>query len=313
MSAYLIPYLKLLGWVLAPLGLGYALRRAGAPKRTSRGLFLFALLGCQMPIVLLAVWVAEISKGARYLPLMTLAGWIVTAGVARLVSGMMDHGPRRRGAFIVSMALSNHGYTLLGLIALVLFGQAGIAQATYAQALVVPFLVLVCFPIGRFYGRGHGQMSMRSVILDTLRDPRSLPLAAMIAGLALQAGGVPRPAWCARVLRVLVYAGTVTSGMAVGFLLRKLDMTLFVRENVFSFVYRSTVYPLMFFLMARLAGLNHTDTCILVLFGLVPCALFASLVADFFDLDTDLTSNMFLIGTLLFLLVTLPVYVAIAM
>jgi len=313
LSSYLIPYLKLLGWVLIPLGLGYALRRVGAPRKTSRVLFAFALFGCQMPIVLLGVWAATISKGARYLPLMAFAGWMVTAGVARLVSGMMRHGPRQRGSFIVAMALSNHGYTLLGLIALVLFGQAGIAQATYAQALVVPFFVLVCLPLGRFYGHGQGRMSMRAVMLGTLKDPRSLPIVAMIAGLALQASGVPRPAWCAEVLRVLVYAGTVATGTAVGSLLGKADLRRFLRENAFSLAYRSTVYPLMFFVMARVAGLNHMGTCILVLFGLVPSALFASLVADFFDLDTDLTSTVFFVGTVLFLLVTLPLYVAIAM
>ena len=313
MSLYLIPYLKLLGWTLIPLGLGYLLRRAGAPRKTSRGLFLFALFGCQMPIVFLAIWAARISEGARYLPLFTLAGWLITLGAARLVSGLMRHSPPQRGAFLVAMALSNHGYTLLGLIALVLFGQQGIAQATYAQALIVPFLVFVCFPLGRFYGSGQGRMPLRAVILGTLKDPRSLPVVAMIAGLVLQAGDVPRPAWCAEMLRFLVYAGTVATGAAVGFLLGGLHLRRFLRENVFSFAYRSTVFPLMFFLVARLAGLNKTDTCILVLFGLVPSALFASMVADFFDLDTDLTSSVFLVSTLLFLFVILPVYVAVAL
>ncbi len=310
MSEYLIPYLKLLGWTLIPLGLGVALRRAGVSKETPRRMFLFAFFGCQMPIVLFAVWGARISEGAKYLPLMALAGWLVAAGVGRLASGVMGHGPRRRGAFVVSMALSNNGYTLVGLISLVLFGDPGLAQATWTQMMAVPFLVFFCFPLGRFYGSGQGRMPLRDVLLGTLKDPRSLPIVAMVAGLTLQLADVPRPAWSVKVLPVLVYLGTVATGAAVGFLLSKLHPRHYLRENVFSFAWRSTVFPLLFFIMARLAGLNHMDTCILMLFGLVPSALFATMVANFFDLDTDLTSSVFFVGTMLFVLLVLPVYVA---
>jgi predicted permease len=47
---------------------------------------------------------------------------------------------------------------------------------------------------------------------------------------------------------------------------------------------------------------------ILVLYGLVPSALLANLLAVFFDLDSELTSSMFLVSTLLFLVFVLPVF-----
>ena len=308
MSLYLASYLPLLGWTLIPIAAGVLLRRSGVPGRASRYLFLFALFACQMPIVLLATWAARISRSSWPLPFLVLAGWLAAAGVARWVSGRMNHPPRRRGAFIVSMCMSNHGYTLLGLVAMVLFGDAGLSQATYAQLMIVPFLVLVCFPLGRFYGEGQGRVPLRTIMLKCLADPRSLPMAAMLAGVVLNLSGLDRPGSCERVVAWFVYTGTIVSGLAMGLLFRGLFLKRFFRENVFSFLYRLTAYPLMYFGMAAAAGLAGLDVKIIVLFGLVPSALFASLVAEFFGLDTDLTSSVFVVGTLLFLLAVLPVY-----
>jgi predicted permease len=308
MSPYLAPYGKLLAWILLPPLIGLLLRRSGAPRQTSRLLFLFGLFCCQTPVVLLAIWVARASKGAQYLPFLTLTGWLVTALIAWRVSLKWQHSVGQRGAFIVSMCLSNHGYTLLGLVAFMVFGETGLAQATYALLPVVPFLVLFCFPVGLHYGEGGRARSLSALLKTAAVDPRSVPLLAMLAGLALNVAGVERPHWCATLLSPLVYLGTATTGMAVGVLLDGSALRGFAREHAFSFAYRSTAYPLLFYALARLTGLDGTNTMILVLYGLVPTALYASLVAEFFGLDTNLTSAMFAVSTVLFAFVVLPLY-----
>jgi predicted permease len=309
MTTYLGPYAWILALTLGPLGAGVLMRRLGVTPRLARALFKVALFACQTPIVLVATWAASVTAGSKYLPFLVLAGWLVTAVAARGASGLMSHRPRERGSFIVAMCLSNHGYTLLGLVAMVLYGQPGIAQATYAQMFVVPFLVLVCFPTGRYYGQGDRRVSPAGAVLEGLKDPRSLPLAATLAGVALNLSGVPRPAAFEPVLRVLVYTGTLVSGLAVGLMFRGFFIRRFFAENAVSFLYRLSAYPLMYFGMAAAVGLDALDTRIMILFGLVPSALFATLVADFFDLDTDLTTSVFMTGTLVFLLAVLPLYV----
>ena len=306
-------YLKLLGLTLLPVAAGIALGRVGVPRRGSKYLFSIALFGCQTVIVVIAVWAARLSGSAFVLPFITLAAWFATAFVARLASGAMGHRPKERGAFICAMCLSNHGYTLLGIVALILFGQEGLSQATYAQLFIVPFLVLFCFPLGRFYGRGEGRTPFAEILKRSILDPRSVPVVAMAAGLALNFSGVERPAWCASVLPYLVYVGTISSGLAVGLLYRGMSLRRFWRENVFSFVYRLSFYPLMYAGMALVFGLGGLDMRILILFGLVPPALFSNLVADFFDLDADLTNSVFIAGTVLFLLAVLPIYALTAM
>ena len=311
MTRYLLPYLQLVGWVGLPVAAGAALAARGR-RHWSRPLFAFALYACYTPIVVLATWVARLAGSAFYLPILTLSGWMITAGLSWAMSRGLRHGARPRGAFIMSMAISNHGYTLLGIVAFILFGETGLAQATYAQLLFVPFFVFCCFPIARYYSQGEVRLTRREFLQRSFLDPRNLPLLAMLAGLWLNRTGLPRPACFAPVLQVLVYLGVVVSGLAVGLLYRPSAVERYARENALVFLYRCSAYPLLFWALGRLLHLDPLDAKVLVLFGLVPSGLYASLTADLFGLDTDLTSSVFVVSTALFLFVVLPAYVLVA-
>ena len=84
------------------------------------------------------------------------------------------------------------------------------------------------------------------------------------------------------------------------------------RENLISLVYRGTLYPLFYWAVARLTGQSPLDTRILVLYGLVPSALLSNMLAVFFDLDSELTSSMFMVSTISFLVFVLPMYLLFA-
>ncbi|MHC4253461.1 MAG: AEC family transporter [Planctomycetota bacterium] len=312
MTQYLVPYLKLLGWMVIPLAAGIALRRVGVPRRGSKWLFGFALFVCQATIVALATWVARLGGSAAALPFLALAGWLVAALAGYVASRKMRHEPRQRGAFICTICMSNHGYTLLGLVAMILFGREGLAQAVYTQMFIVPFLVFFCFPLGRYFGRGAAKMTLRALLRTSALDPRNIPIVAMATGLTLNLTGVTQPEWCATATRYFVYAGVVASGVAIGLLFRAGALRRYLRENAFSFAFRSSVYPLLYAGLAYASGLIALDTKILILFGLAPPAIFSNLVADFFGLDTDLTNSVFIVGTALFLVVVLPIYAVLA-
>jgi predicted permease len=162
--------------------------------------------------------------------------------------------------------------------------------------------------LGRYFRHSDNPLPRGQFFRQTLFDPKNLPMLAVIVGLGLNLSGVSRPVFCGWVLPPLVYVGTLISGFAAGLLYRHTMVKKYFRENLFSFIYRSTVYPGLFAFMAFVCHLSPLDTRILILFGLVPCAIFANLVADFFHLDTDLTSSLFLVSMVLFLVLVLPVY-----
>lgn len=311
MAALFLPYLTVVGWVLGPLLFGAIWAKLGAPASASRLLFDIAFFGCQTTITVCALWIARIDRSSALLPMLATSGWLLTAGVAWLVSHWLGHGRARRGAFIATMCQSNNGFTLLGFVALVLFGEAGLAQAAYSQALNAPYLLLFCFPVARIYssaGASAGK-SLGRILLDNVTDPRVyLPLATIGAGLLLNRLEVPRPAAVSHAIRPLIYLGTACSGTAVGLLYRGALLSRYWRENAVSFGYRSTIYPLYYAALAWLFGLGALDTRILILYGLVPSALLANYLAVYFGLDTELTSSVFVVSTLLFLVLVLPAY-----
>jgi predicted permease len=310
MTQLLVPYLTVVGWVLGPVLFGAIWSRIGAPKSAARLLFNFAFYGCQTSITLCSLWIARIDRTSVVMPVLSTSGWLLTAGVAWLASVRFQHPPERRGAFIATMSQSNNGFTLLGFVALVLFGELGLAQATYSQAFNAPYLLLFCFPIARSYSAARGSAeSLGRIVVQNLTDPRVfLPLATISIGLGLNLGGVARPLVVGEIVRPLIYLGTACSGTAVGLLYRGALLKRYWRENAFSFAYRSTLYPLYYAGLAWLVGLDALDTRILILYGLVPSALLANYLAVSFKLDTELTSSIFVVSTVLFMIAVLPAY-----
>jgi predicted permease len=301
--------LEICAWVILPIVCGVILGRLGVPKRAARAFFGFAFYGCQTTVTVCALWIARTHAQARFLPLLALSGWLLSAALAWLVSRKLSAEAPKRGGFILSMSMSNNGFTLLGFIALALFGEPGLAQATYAQLFYTPFFLLCCFPIARIFGQRADHKPLGALLLENARDARVwVPLLAIGCGLGLNGAHVPRPAFVTPVTHGLIYLGTATSSCAIGLLFSGFHLRRYWRENAISLVHRSTLYPLFYWGLARAASLNALDTAVLVLYGLVPSALLANLLAVFFELDTDLTSSMFLVSTGLFLLFVLPVF-----
>jgi predicted permease len=309
MHAWLFQDFKISAWVLLPVLPGVLLARLGVPKSAARTLLNLSFYGCGTAVMAFAIWVARIHAEARLLPMLALSGWLVTALLAWPVSGRLSNDAPRRGAFIVSMAFSNNGFTLLGLVALATFGEAGLAQATYAQLMYTPFFLLCGFPLSRAFGRLAEKKPLATLLRDNAVDPRVwVPLLAISCGLLLNATHVARPQIVGSITRVLILIGTATASCAIGLLFSGFHLRRYWRENALSFLYRSTLYPLLYWGLARVSGLRPLDTVMLVLYGLVPSALLANLLAVFFELDTDLTSSMFLVSTVLFLVLVLPVF-----
>jgi predicted permease len=181
----------------------------------------------------------------------------------------------------------------------------------YSQTLNSPYLLLFCFPVARAYssaGAAAGK-SLGQILLDNVKDPRVfLPLGTISLGLGLNLSGVERPAEVSSVVRPLIYLGTAASGTAVGLLFRGAQLSRYWRENLVSFGYRSTLYPLYYAGLAWLFGLSGLDARILILYGLVPSALLANFLAVSFELDTELTSSVFVVSTVTFLVAILPLY-----
>ena len=301
-------YIKLLLLVVLPLVIGMLLSGRAFARTLASRLFAVALYLFHTLVVFLAVWTARLANHSWMLPFIALAGWLLSLGAAYVAQPLMRHKPTERGSFLFVMTLSNHGYTLLGIVALIVFGERGLAQASYAQFLITPFLVLVCFPVARHFSADHDSGTIGQMLKENILDKRNLPLVAVLGGLLLNICGVERPAVFSTVTPIAVYLGTLVSGFAIGLLFRASHILKFKKENLFSILWRSTAYPLYFLGAARLFHLDQLDSLILLLFGIAPAAVFSNLIADLFKLDRDLANSVYIVSTLVFLVTALPIY-----
>lgn len=305
-------YLTISLLLILPTLIGMGLRRIRVPLRWADYLFNLSFYVFQSIILVLALWSAELERGSWLLPLITLAGWLFTLPVFVLAERFFQHPPRQKGAFLFTLCLSNHGYTLLGIVAFILYGIPGLAQATFAQFFLVPFLVLFCLPAGRHFSGEQVGVPFFMILKDNVLNKQNLPLAAMLFGIVLNAGNAPQPSFVAPLLSGSVYLGTILVGIAIGLMLNLRHLLQYPRENLFSFFFRQSLYPVVFLGLGALFGLSSLDLKILVLFGLVPPAALSNMLAVFFKLDHDLSNSTYIIGTLLFLVFTLPAYVFIS-
>jgi hypothetical protein len=282
----------------------------GVPRKVSSFLFSLAFFLFQTTLSMLTVWQADLSNESWMLPFIVLGGWIFSIGVVRFASRWFDHCNRQKGAFLFSNCLSNHGYTLLGIIAYMLYQEEGLAQATYAQFFIVPFMVFFCIPAARHYGGANsGHEGWLRILLANTLDKRNLPMVAMLTGLALNMAGIERPTLLGNLIRPFIYVGTVVSGIALGIGFRPSRLFQYKLEIAFAILYRITIYPAWFLLVCFATGQNTLDTRVLLLFGLVPSAVFSNMLADFFDLDGGMTNAVYAFSTAFFLILVLPLFI----
>lgn len=176
------------------------------PTRVALTGVVFHLL---LPALIVSVlWTARLGLEALRIAVYGCALVFLGAGLAWLVGRVRPVAPRRLGAAMLGIAFSN--VTYMGLPVLEhTFGSWARAIAIQidlfsSMPLVLTFGVL----IARHYGTPHP--GERSLWRPLLRNP---PLWAAALALALNLGGVPKPAWAERFLAPL--AGAVVPLMLI--------------------------------------------------------------------------------------------------
>ena len=197
----------LVGCILAALVGGYIGRRRGIlnPAHVRRTMSA-AIIGCDSPIALLAIWFLKMDSSTWKVP---VVGALV--GVAVCLAGLAVARQRRMvpadaAVFGLQAGMGNIGYTFGGAICFMVWGLQGLAVEQIFTMMWPFFAFIFCFPIARHYGEvaaaaAGGEacpaISPWRLVLRTLRqsllDLRSLPLYAATAGVVLNLAGLEPP------------------------------------------------------------------------------------------------------------------------
>ena len=302
--------------IIGSLSAGYVARLTGLlGERLAKTLMAVIVVAGYPIIQALGIWRMDLRVEHAWLPSLGTVSSLAMVVVAILVARLVTPVQRRRGLLVVHTCMLNTGVTMGGLVLLGLYGQEiGLGIMGVYTLMCTPFMVLVAYPVARHYSPTHGGGSLGKLMLHSVFDWRSVGLPMVIAAVFASAYRVPCPArigdW--HVPAILAYTTVVLAFFSIGLRLRfshtKQLMPLigalagmrFVVAGVVA-VGLATATRLTPWPLAGAEWEGFVVECIM------PTAVTSVGIASLFDLDADEAATIFVINTLMFLAVVMPV------
>jgi len=308
----LLPIALIAGSIAA----GYAAQRAGVGERAARRLRLFVVTVPYTLVAFMAIWVLPFTPELVSLPVMGMIVTTAGVGAGAVIARWLKLPRAMAGAFVLTAGASNLGFTMGGFVNYLLFREPGLAMAAMYTSFWDFAMVLLFYPVARHYGHGTDQPLWRLVAAN-FADLRSLPFLATAFGLTLNLMGVARPAAIARwhVVDVAMIAGAVLAFFVTGLRLHLGQLgahkRLYALVAAVKFLLMPAVAAVLVGLM-WLAGhpLVHPAGApgwkVALVQASTPVAIYAVVISNLFHLDDRLASVIFVVNTICYLAVVMP-------
>jgi predicted permease len=289
---------------------GYATRRvlhAGQldSTRWSGLLSRYFLLFTAPVIILNSLWSVRIgSVRAASLPLLLTALQVLAVPPALLIANRLKAGREEKGAILACSVFSNTGPTLGMFLCFVILGDRGLYLSGLSITLYTPVYYLVGFPLISLFSPGS-RMSVGDAFLALVKNPVAVvPISAMVIGLLLNLGGVPRPDLLNLIVtRYMTYVSVAGFSFAIGL---GLDFQRSVRylRHAFSvasikFVYTPLTALCLLALFGYLRASDLLPARVIVLESAMPTAIMAVIMVKVFGLDEDMANAAWILTTIL--------------
>ncbi|NPV05326.1 MAG: hypothetical protein HPY67_11400 [Syntrophaceae bacterium] len=306
--------------ILAGLLLGYAIQvlaargviRLPLPIDSLRkGLQRAALLFVNPVAIVGATWIVSIRDAAlAALPFVGLFA-IVTGGVLALGAARILHlPPKKTGALFCCGSFTNIG-SIGALVCYVYLGEPGFALVPIYKIFEELSYYSIGFPIAKHYS-GYAVVEGRwDRVRGLLRDPLILvSVSALVAGGALNASGLDRPAVYGPVNAVLIPLQAFMLLVSVGLALRFRRVGDYLRESAAVAAIKFAAVPALTCALAVGLGFGRIDgglpLKVVLILSSMPVAFNALIPPSIYDLNLDLANSCWFVTTAMLALV-LPV------
>lgn len=297
--------------LIMPLIAGYILHRQRLMSdQAANRLISFNVIGVYTVLTLLSFWVLPLTWDLAWLIPYGMLFILVPGALSALTFARRHKNLLNRGAYMMSSMISNVG-TLGGVCAFILYSETGFAYSQIIATCQNILLVLLCFPLAQYYRdrhlaaahEGSGRLNWRRMFLSW----NQMSLVGIAIGLALNAGGVPRPEAMSAFFRGLVHFGAWTALLPVGFLMNFSHMRYYYGRVWNLTVLRFLIMPLFIWFTSRLLFSDPTLLNTLLICAAAPTAINAVLASRLYKLNVDLATTSFFMTTALFLFAVFPV------
>ena len=218
---------------------------------------------------------------------------------------------RNRINIVVNTSLANHGYTMGGIICYFLLGEEGLSKALIFISYFYPYLYGFLFPWIRWKLSSSYKNQTSKSLKQKLLDYRLFPLYGLMIALILFIFQIPLPKnpILSFMVQTIVYISIVIYYFALGI---NLELKKFFYWNKFVFWVlgiKFIVVPFITFIVFWLIPSQFMpmfDKKIVLIMSFMPGAVYSIVSSIIFNLNTRFTVQIFVISTLIFLGMILP-------
>lgn len=279
------------------------------PEKIARSLININLFTLEPVILLWTIWGLTLDMELIILPcaglLTVLAGFLIGRFFVQFL--MLDK--ISRASYIISSSLSNQGMTMGGLLCFMIAGERGLALASIYIMYYLPFVFTVIFPYAKITaakntGTGDSIFSLKQFRTFFL-NLQNLPLAGILIAVILQISGISRPdvdfpLEVLLALAIAIYYLTLGINFKIG------DLTSFIHELAAISLTKFIMIPFLTFLILQFIDFDRSIELVILLQSFAPSAIYSVISSILFDLDSRMTSGIFVMNSLLFLFVVMP-------
>jgi predicted permease len=282
-----------------------------SPQSAAKFLIRLNLIFLEPFILFWTIWGLSVRGGLAILPVAgvftVLAGFIA----GKLVISILKIEGIKADSYIISSSLSNQGFTLGGFICYIVAGETGLGLASIYAVYFLPLVFGFIFPFAGFASKKHkGEMPGREIFslsefVKFFFDLRNLPLAGIIAAIILQLNGIKRPDIYFP-LDPMLFTAIIIYYFTLGLNFRSGQVRAYKREQVSLAVSKFIILPLLTYIILKFLDLNDTVETVILIQSFMPAAIYSVLTSILFDLDSDFTSGLFVVNSVFFLVIVLP-------
>ena len=308
-----VKFILLWALIILPFLGGSFLRRSlSHPGLAAKFLIRINLIIIEPVILFWTIWGMKIHSDVAFLPLAGLG----TAGLGFICGKLMLRFMKLKGvsadSYLISSILANQGMTMGGLICYIIAGEQGLALATIYVVYYLPFVFTFIFPFAKYSSVRH-KMKEESVTRNRFRDftffffnLQNLPLASIIAALIVNLLNLQRPeVWFP--LDPLLFAAILIYYLTLGINFQTGHIKSGFREQAALASSKFILIPLITFAILSITDLDPLVKTVIQVQSFMPAAVYSVISSILFDLDAKLTSGLFVVNSLLFLGIVLPV------
>jgi predicted permease len=305
-----------LSLIIVGTGLGYLLKIRGVVKEKHAGeIAKWVLITILSFILLLSFWNIKFTD-LKVLSLPVVGTIISFMGIAWgfIMWKAQKFNIDQAGSYIFSSALSNILY-FGTFLCLVLFGERGYDLSLIYAVYYNLFFFIICLPLAKVLSARRGRnIEGELSVVGFIFDVKNIPILAIILGIVISFLNIPIPRVMLDIRNVLVPINTFLLVLSTGVGLRIHPVRRHLKEVSTMFAYKFLIVPTVTILLSLAFGLlgsrDYLTFKVLMVQGLMPTAVNATVLINLFDFDKDVGSSLFLY-THAFLIIQVPLLILI--